>query len=615
MHTPQGRVQKLTARFFQHTSQSTAVYDRGPNRRVSRFFAAGALAILIVVMASMVSMTGCGLNPQTLPTDPQATCTVPSTTFATWFQTGSPSLNGVVNPANSVMFPNSPNCSFYQWSEQMFMWLTSPAPPTYGGGGGRIMDSPTFYDVSPETGGVRKFLPHTVGLVRSMNLRVAQVGFHGLPLVFDRGGEMLEVRSVPAGTVLQVRDASGQLVTVAHARLAENRRLVLSTADGKAINVQPARKVTVTTDKRENSPVVQKFNIDGISIFIDPSLSVIDVEQGQADGGVLVTQGGSLVYFATMVNDVYAYFATGAKDGGITPTPTQFPTSAADLAKIVSFASAHSKTFPDPNALAIEVKSAWVEASSIPNSSSYITMSATIPTYNTSNPATWVQTGQKTTTLALVGIHVVGSAAGHPEMIWATFEHFANAPRADYKYINTSGQTVDVPQNTSANWLFAGNGSSGVFNCMHAQASGANIVAVNPTFPPGCTANSTISPSNVLRSKAFGAASDVSPNPIDGSTPASNTEIIAINNSVRGMILSGDLRQNYIITGATWTIGGAAPGGGNQVGTSQLSNTTMETFQQGPNNTVANGSSNCFSCHGTNTTAVSHVYGPLQPLF
>jgi hypothetical protein len=66
----------------------------------------------------------------------------------------------VVLPANSVTFPNTPNCSFYQWSMQMFLWLTSPAPVTYGGGG-RIFDTSTFFDVAtrPER---RPHLPATL---------------------------------------------------------------------------------------------------------------------------------------------------------------------------------------------------------------------------------------------------------------------------------------------------------------------------------------------------------------------------------------------------------------------------------------------------------------------
>src|SRR6185369_2461920 len=88
-------------------------------------------------------------SAQSLPTDAQTTCTVTAPVFASWFESGSVTLNGVVKPADSVNFPNIPNCSFHQWSEQMFLWLTSPAPAKYGGGGGRIFNSPAFYDVSP----------------------------------------------------------------------------------------------------------------------------------------------------------------------------------------------------------------------------------------------------------------------------------------------------------------------------------------------------------------------------------------------------------------------------------------------------------------------------------
>jgi hypothetical protein len=581
----------------------------------------------IAATALFFLMLGCGPTPpgpQELPSDALNSCPVTSTLFATWFQSGSASLNGVVNPADSVHFSNSPNCDFYRWSEQMFLWLTSPAPATYGGGGGRILDSPAFYDVSPEVGGKRTFLAHASGGIRVFNLRAAQVGAHGLPVIFDRSGRMLEVTTPLAAAVLQVRTVTGTVVPVAHARLDKAGRPVLLDKTGKVIEVQIAattRQVKPTDNRNEKNPfLVQRFNLDGIQIFIDPSLAVVDVEQGQADGGVLEAQNGSLVYYATIVNDVYAYFATGVKDGGITPAPNVFPTSQADLNKVVTFAAAHGKTFPDPNALAVEIKSSWVEAAGLANLSNYITMTATVPTYDRSNPAQWVPNGQKTVQLALVGMHVVGSTAGHPEMIWATFEHVANAPTAPYSYINASNHTIPLTPSTAASWVFAANGSGGPFNQMHMQASGLNIVP---------RSGFSISPSDTMRMKAFGATSDISPNPLDGTTAASNSEVISANNSVRGMI-TGDVRSNYVLTGATWTIGGASPQPlfqnptpgnlGNQVGTSQLSNSTMETYQQGTG-TNSIGGSNCFSCHvnttlsSSATTDNSHVFSALQPLF
>ena len=563
--------------------------------------------IMMIAVAGIVIMvfTACPppppppLNPQTLPADASDACPLSSGTFGNWFELGSPTLNGVVKPADSVAFPNVPNCTFYQWSEQMFLWLTSPAPATYGGGGGRIFDSPAFFDVSPPAAdGSRTFLPHTPGLIRAFNLRAAQLGPHRLPVIMDRGGRMLEIETPKTEAIPQVRDASGRLVEIAHARW-EKGKLLLLDKEGKVIQFQisgPGK----TNDRAQmnNALTAQKFIIDRIPIFLDPSLAVIDVEQGQAGGGgVLMSQNCSLVYYATMVNDVYAYFATGIKDGAI--SASTFPTTSGDLANIENFAAAHGKSsFPDPNALAVEVKSAWVEAAGLSNLSSYITMNATIPTYTgscTSPSPQWTTTGnQKTVQLALVGIHVVGSTAGHPEMIWSTFEHMANDPRDTYSYTNSSNATVSVPRNTAANWLFTANNSSGPFDVEHMFFNSPNIDAVSPF---------NVSASDTLRSEPFG---------ITGSNANSNTEVISTNNHVRGMLAGGDIRGNYIMTGATWTIFGAPPSGGNQVGTNALTNTTMETYQQG---------SNCFGCHSgnmlgsTGDSGLSHIFAPLKPLF
>lgn len=551
------------------------------------------------------------LTAQTVPTDSQTTCTVSTSVFNTWFQSGTPSLNGVVNPADSVTFANTPNCSFYLWSKQMFLWLTSPAPATYGGGGGRIFDSPAFYDVTPEdSSGNRTFVPHAAGRIPILSLRAAQAGPHGLQIIFDRSGKMFEVQPAAPNTRPAVRNAAGALVQIATAERAQGK-LVLTDPAGKTIQPRLAPAPKLNAKVLTQAATIGKASmmvVGNLHIFIDPSGNVIDTEEGEADFGVLLAQNGSLVYFITMVNDVYAYFRTGLKDGSITPAPTQFPTTAAELAKITTFAGAHGKTFPDPHALAIEVKSSWVEAAGLPNLSTYITRQGTIPTYDKSNPNKWVPNGHKTVELALVGMHVVGSTAGHPEMIWATFEHFNNSPNAAYTYNSTSGSKT-VSQNTSGNWIFAKNGAAAPFNVMHENlnASTGSIDGLS----------SDIVSSNIIRWKAFGAASNVSPNPVDGSTAASNTEIISIHNSVGNKMPAGDVRDNYVMTGSTWTIGGAAPTASNQVGTSRLANTTMETFVQGTAATSTPSDTNCFTCHTktTNMLGISHVFNAIKPLF
>ena len=89
-----------------------------------------------VFLAVLVLSAATGFA-QTLPSNAQATCTA---NIAPWFQSGSVTLNGAVNPANSLNLDTSNNCNFYLWSEQMFLWMTSPATSIYGGSG-RVFQS------------------------------------------------------------------------------------------------------------------------------------------------------------------------------------------------------------------------------------------------------------------------------------------------------------------------------------------------------------------------------------------------------------------------------------------------------------------------------------------
>ena len=579
-----------------------------PRHPLPRYASFSLLAVLSVLVLTLFGCPGPS-TPVVVPSDAKPTCTVSASDFANWFESGSVTLNGAVTPANSVTFPNAPNCSFYEWSERMFLWATSPAPPSYGGGT-HVFDSGDFFDVSPEDqNGQRTLVSHTAGGLRKFAVRAAQVGRDRLPVVIDPEGRMLSVipqRFSKDGNPL-ILNSSNDTVEVSRITLNDNKQPEFFDKNGTAI--KGARPIMTVEQQREGA--VARFMINKLPIFLNGFGAVAPVEEGQADGGVLLAQDGSLIYYASMFNDVLAYFLTGMKDGAINVPSNQFPTTQADLSKITAFAGAHGRTLNDSVALAIELKTSWIEASSLSNPDDYITMNGSVPTYDKTDPKHWVQNGEHTVKLALVGIHVVGSTAGHPEMIWATFEHVGNAPSATYSYINNSNQTTTVNQNTSGTWLFCANGAAAPFNEIHqTNTLGSTDITAFGAF--------NISPSNIIRWKPWGAGSDQTPNPLDATPAASNTEIISMNNSIRGMLAAGDVRANYIFQGATWTIGGAAPTGhfptGNEVGTSKLANSTMETFQQG-NNSLASSGSNCFSCHSTNTVNVSHLFGSTKPLF
>jgi len=478
-----------------------------------------------------------------LPSDAQPACALSQAKLNSWFTNGSPSTNGAVQPANSVAFTNTSNCDFYNWSQQMFLWLTSP---TYNGSIALL--SPTFYTVLPDDS-----LKAHSGLLKS------------------RLGAFFAPSRKPNGSL--------------------SRQLI------------------------QNDP---NKPIQAVA-FVGKDKSV-QTTQAQAGGGnALIAQNGSLVYYITFVNDMFAYYASGVKAGKL--DGSQFPTTAAGRDAIMKYARQNKFPIPsDSNALVMEIKSSWIELDSIPASerSNFITVKAIIPTYSKTSQQ-WVPEGSRTTTLALVGIHVVGSVAGHPEMIWATHEHHSNAPNAAYPYINTKGDSVNVPQDTGNNWIFSNNAADTKPNISHMTVDSlGNIVA---------TKSHVVSASNTLRYFVWGSDPTVQPNPLDINAATSNSELISLNNSINSLWSSPDIRKNYLLMGATWTSGGLAPNGnsfppaasGSAVGTSQLANSTMETSFQGP--TSFGGS--CFGCHnGTdsqgnpslNPGVISHIFSSLKPV-
>ena len=535
------------------------------------------------------------LAAQTVPQDASPKCQVDPKSFNGWFKSGTPTLNGFVNPASSVSFTESSVCDFYGWAKQMFLWLTSPT------GGSHVFDSPVFYDVSPaDSKGERTFLPHgNASFVHMMVPRSTQEGPHGLPIIQDNSGHLFQVLkpSINDSGKRLILDTAGNLAEVGKVSLGANHKLALQDRSGKTI--EPLSTLASRAEPLPDDVVrtAEEFVVNGSPVLVDSSGNIIDVEQGQAGSfGVLESQTGGLVYYLAMTNDVYAYFLTGVKNGGI--PATQFPATSADLSAIQAYAAAHGKpSFTDAQALTLEVKSSWIEVTNL-TKGSYITTTATIPTYDKSDPNNWVLNGRKRATLGLLGLHIVGSVKGHPEMIWATFEHFGDTPNAAYSYINVNGKSISIPQTTAGAWGFSASGSTGPFNLPHMRTKGGNIIAET---------GFAISPSDSLRSYPWGAA---------GGNASANTNLISIQNSVSALMPNADIRSNYFLVGATWTTAGNAPPGG-QAGATNVANSTLETYTQKPGG--------CFLCHASRSSpslapdVLSHIFGSesmgLKPLF
>ncbi len=559
-------------------------------------------------------LTSSGLTINGLPQDVLQSCTISQSEFNSWFTTGQASENGQVIPANSVTFGHNNNCDFYKWSWQMFSWMVSPVSGNQYTSGNTVIESPLFYTVSaPDSVGTnveRILIPHEKGKVLQVMQSISQKGPNKLQMIRDKQGNMFEVQP-HTPTVKPMLLSGAQVHTV---ELDAAGKPVFKDKAGKAL-INPKASIQ---NKVNPKSIVQEFKTtNGVSVFLSSAGKIVDSESGQATADALMAQNDSLVFYITMVNDVYAFYLSGVKNQLI--SGAEFPTTAQQRDSICAIARANGKTLPDSNALAIEIKSSWVEAVNLPNPvESYITIEAFVPTYNKSNPNSWMVNGQRKATLALLGMHVVGSVAGHPEMVWATFEHQRNAPNAAYQYLNAQKAVTTVPADNSGKWMLTSNPSDPKPNVSHiAVPKNTNNLTGKNGF--------AISASNTALVFPWGSQMNVSPNAEDGSSAASNSEVISINNGVFGWLVGNDVRKNYLLIGATWTNGGAAPNGvtysadtnnpkqaGDAIGTSLLANSTMETYFQ-------TSATTCFTCHSGQTPGLlpsdlSHVYGELQPI-
>ena len=243
-------------------------------QRISRpLFVDITFGVVLAVVTSTASVRA----DVAIPSDAQASnpavaCTVSPTDFNGWFETGTPSLNGVVKPADSLNFPDKPNCTFYQWAEQMFLWLTSPAVCS---GNTRTFGSKEFFGVSPPDGdGNRILINHNCNLVapphRILSLRSAQRGPHGLPVIFDKAGRMFEVETPLAGpTGKPLVFSSANVSEEVQGITEKDKTPVFLNKAGKPISgARPIMRNLRTPHKRD--AIVQKFTRpDAAPIFVD----------------------------------------------------------------------------------------------------------------------------------------------------------------------------------------------------------------------------------------------------------------------------------------------------------------------------------------------------------
>lgn len=299
-----------------------------------------------------------------------------------------------------------------------------------------------------------------------------------------------------------------------------------------------------------------------------------DLEDEQADGNALYDQNGNILRYNIWYSDAECQ----STQQGFAPGTFEIKVSWKILA------------YPDPG---------------------YYMMQASLPGQNAP------------VTLGLVGFHIANWTSKHPEMIWATFEHKTNAPLCD--------GSSPMPAN---GWALA---STEAAQCLtqnpvpagqpHSAACDAFNFNTPGSFQGDPPPNST--PNNICRMFANGNQSGTSINGNDNAAnllaiQQLNAQLVGPDGLLTALPESDPMAiwKNYELIGGIWTKGGAdsgnppVPNAGTQFpngdpsslqrGSLDLTNMTMETFEQGSASTVPN----CFGCHTYNSTApldVSHI--------
>ena len=260
----------------------------------------------------------------------------------------------------------------------------------------------------------------------------------------------------------------------------------------------------------------------------------------------------------------------------------------------------------------LELKSAW-QIVKDPAPKNYISTKALIPVFKTTPSGDIVKDGDKTriVTVALLGIHVVGTIEGHPEFIWSTFEHVNHGDKAWVRDVAPAAQ-----ENSD--------GKKPVL--VEKQAAAYSLYPADPAHPVAAPVANANSGNGIYNLKLDEKTQTFAPkSSVYRQFPASKSDdskeddaVTSVNEAIRDLFMSrapADVRSNYQLVGAIWLntpeddfkadvnfMDAAAKTRKQPLfgGEDRLSSTTMESFTQS-----ADSFPNCFSCH--NTESVSGI--------
>ncbi|WNO09952.1 hypothetical protein [Teredinibacter sp. KSP-S5-2] len=279
--------------------------------------------------------------------------------------------------------------------------------------------------------------------------------------------------------------------------------------------------------------------------------------------GILIDHNNRAVYYSQYVNPTFESFIKSndltdpAKVRAMDPT-TEFP--------IIGTKGT------------LELKASWKIVEEGEDTSDMFTMKTEISKLENKNGEIVINPDKtQQVTVALVGFHIGGVVNGHPEMIWATFEHERNAPNIP------PNTPLDKPV-SDKDYIFYSAGTT-VADC-NVNPANSNQLKLNER-------KQTLTPiTQVCRQYEFGNA--------PGVKPGNSDNIQNLNTQVQAK-LGDSIWSNYREVGAIWFLNGGDLKPGLSLaddklltGSLKLSNSTIETFTQRQSTM-----DNCFRCHNT----------------
>jgi hypothetical protein len=353
-----------------------------------------------------------------------------------------------------------------------------------------------------------------------------------------------------------------------------------------------------------------------------PAIPVLRAGVTQAGGRqIVIDQNGRALYYAMHLNPAFVKFVNDAH-----------------------LASANQILRADPaihfttTAAIVETKEAWQIIPDVnpPQAATFITTKAMVPTLSVDPVLGVVEHDDqlRMVTVALIAIHIVHTIPGHPEFIWASFQH-ANRQTG---ITDLAPSALDLPPNTPLGDL-TGIDTPGI-NYLLYKANTLPSASNKGVFVPVLNAAAqtfTTPPTNIYRVFPGGKSRDPA---IDDDVAATNDSMTTRFNVTTPAPLVIDRRPWYRLVGAIWQdvpVGTSlvlgTPGtftvnralvndmtdpdvvlnGSDSVnsitgGEDRISSLAMESFTQGEASFPS-----CFHCHDTQATNAAGVPQARQP--